>query len=48
MCFDGEDGLVFFVFEVTSDDMLVDVDNGFHGLSCVGLSWAYVETGFHG
>lgn len=33
MCFDGKDGVIFFVFEVTADDMLVDVDNGFHGWS---------------
>jgi hypothetical protein len=31
MCFDGEDGVIFFVFEVTADDVLIDVDDGFHG-----------------
>ena len=31
VCFDGKDGLVFFVFEVTADDVLIDVDDSFHG-----------------
>jgi hypothetical protein len=31
VCFDGEDGVIFFVFEVTADDVLIDVDDGFHG-----------------
>ena len=31
VCFDGEDGVIFFVFEVFADDVLIDVDDGFHG-----------------